>query len=207
VTSHNARAATTAVISNVSITRSAVQATDLSSADLGKPALAGSTTSDAAKGTWQVRAGGADFWGSSDQGRFLSRTVVGDAQLTVHVSSLAMTDVWAKAGLMMRSSLNANASHVSVFVTPSNGIVLQWRSSNGGTSYTSHSFAGAAPRWLRLMRDGNTFYAFCSVDGSTWDLVDFVTVTLPQSVAAGLAVTSHNTGALTTANFDSFSVD
>ena len=45
-----------------------------------------------------------------------------------------------------------------------------------------------------------------SADGQAWTAVGSVTMTLPSSVPAGLAVTSHNPSLLNTATFDDVSV-
>ena len=55
---------------------------------------------------------------------------------------------------------------------------------------------------------GGAYTAYTSADGVTWTAIANSGVTLSMSGAAlaGLAVTSHNTGALGTATFDSVSV-
>src|SRR5205814_6096063 len=54
----------------------------------------------------------------------------------------------------------------------------------------------------------NTFTAYTSSNGSTWTAVagSSVTISMSGAVLAGLAVTSHNTGALGTVTFDTGSV-
>jgi hypothetical protein len=60
------------------------------------------------------------------------------------------------------------------------------------------------PLYLKLVRSANTFTAYTSSDGVTWTLVpgSSQTIAMPSSILAGMAVTSHNTGALSTATFD-----
>ena len=173
--------------------------------DIGSPALSGSESLSGS--TITINAGGTDIWRASDQFRFGHQALTGDTELTVRLASLTRSDGWAKAGLMYRSSTAANAAYVFVCLTPSNGVALQYRSANGAAAQQKHVEAGSLPRWLKLTRSGDTFYAFHSVDGTTWDLVDFVTVDLPDTARAGLAVTAHTASTRTTAKFENLSVD
>ena len=53
-----------------------------------------------------------------------------------------------------------------------------------------------APYWVRLVRQGNSFSAYRSSNGTSWTLQGTITVTMNTSVFVGLAVTSHNDGTL-----------
>src|SRR5438876_9491419 len=70
------------------------------------------------------------------------------------------------------------------------------------------SIPGTVPAYLRVARSGNTYSTYTSSDGVTWTYVSGTSVTLSTSGAllAGLAVTSHNTTALSTATFDTFAI-
>ena len=60
--------------------------------------------------------------------------------------------------------------------------------------------AGVAPEWVRLTQVEGTFKGYTSDDGVTWQLLGSITV--DWSGEPGLAVTSHNNSALTTAVFE-----
>ena len=214
VTSHNPSSTTTATFDSFTVNGAGAPSPGtpvtppspvLTSSDINAPALAGAMTSS--NGTIQIRAAGADVWGRADQFHFARRQLTGDAEMIVRVAGLPLTHDWTKAGLMFRASLAADAPHVSVLVTPSHGVVLQWRAQSGADSQSSAGLAGTAPEWLKLVRTGDTFYAFRSENGLGWELVEFVQVDLPDAAYGGLAVTSHNPQAVTTATFDSFAVD
>ena len=217
LTSHNQANAATAVLDNLAIKgagSAAVPAAPptpplvaLTGGDVGGPGLAGSYSPDSGKGTYTLRAAGNDIWNVSDQFQFARKQLTGDVELTVRISSLGNTDSWAKAGLMLRASAQGNAAYAGVFVTPANGVVMQWRTSSGAIASSSASRPGKPPQWLRLMRDGNAFYAFSSADGKAWDLVEFTNVNLPASVLGGLVACSHNTGSVTTAVFEQMTID
>src|SRR6202022_15202 len=67
-----------------------------STADIGSPAQAGSAAY--ASGTFTVKGGGADIWGTSDQFRFVYQQMTGNGEIVARVASLTNTDPWAKAG-------------------------------------------------------------------------------------------------------------
>jgi regulation of enolase protein 1 (concanavalin A-like superfamily) len=153
---------------------------------------------DSGNNTFTVSAGGADIWGTADQFRFVYKSLSGDGSMVVRVDSVANTNAWAKAGPMIRETLDAGAKNAYAAVTPGNGVTFQWRPSTGGASSNAATAALKAPYWVRLTRTGNVFKAERSADGKTWTPqgVD-TTVAMGTSVYIGLAVTSHD-AALTT---------
>ncbi len=178
----------------------------LTAADLGTVTTAGSDSYNAASGTFTIRAAGSDIWGTADSFRFISQPSSGDLEIIARVASLTNTDPWAKAGLMIRESSAANARHATIVVTPANGVSFQWRAETGGTMQDSNTPGVAAPRWVRLVRRGNTVTGYQSADGVSWQQVGTATIALPDTALIGLAVTSHNAAALTTAVIDNVTV-
>jgi hypothetical protein len=173
--------------------------------DIGTPNVAGGQS--ISNGVISMRASGYDISSVSDECRFGHAAMPGDAELTVEVAKLSTTHAWTKAGLMFRSSTAANSAFVGLFVTPSQGIVLQWRAVNGGASSARTPVSGRPPKWLRLTRSGDSFYAFSSNDGVDWDLVETTGVNLPDTARGGLALVSHSPNTLAYADFDNFDVD
>jgi regulation of enolase protein 1 (concanavalin A-like superfamily) len=111
------------------------------------------------------------------------------------------TSAWAKAGVMFRETTGAGSRHALMLLSAANGVSFLRRDATGGTSVSTTVAGLTAPRWVRLDRSGDTFTAYHSSDGTTWALVGTDTITMPQSLLVGLAVTSHNNAALTTATF------
>ena len=56
--------------------------------------------------------------------------------------------------------------------------------------------------WARLTRVGDRLTGYISGDGISWTEVDNISVPMGTDVLVGLAVTSHNDGAISTAVFD-----
>lgn len=203
VTAHNNAQATTAVIS--SITWPGAPAPTVTSADIGSPGLAGSTSESG--GTYTIQAGGADITGVSDQFRYVYKQLNGDGAITARVSSLVRTHDWAKAGVMMRETLTNNSRHASTLISGHGQYAFQRRVSIGGSTTTSAAVAGI-PYWVRLVRTnssspgGSIFTSYVSTNGTSWTQVGSVTMPMNQTIYVGLAVTSHTNASLTTAVID-----
>jgi regulation of enolase protein 1 (concanavalin A-like superfamily) len=172
--------------------------------NIGSVGIAGSASHS--NGTWTVAGSGADIWGTSDQFRFVYRTLSGNGTITARVVTQTNSNAWAKAGVMIRESLAANSRHAMTIVTPSNGRRMQYRSSTGGSSTDVNGGTGGVPVWVRLVRSGNTFSSYRSADGVTWTLIRSQSITMGTNVYIGLAVTSHTNSALSTATFTNVTV-
>ncbi|GAA5119211.1 PQQ-dependent sugar dehydrogenase [Luteolibacter yonseiensis] len=181
--------------------------------DIGSPALAGSTTREGSFIT--IKAGGTDIWGTSDQFHFASQLRTGDFDVSVRVESVTQADLYTKTGLMVRDSLAPNARHVMALVFPSNaarnnnngGYEFQYRATTGGNATALYP---PAPQplvsypntWLRMKREGDTFIAYSSANGSDWREYSRTVLALPAQLHFGLAVTAHTGSPTTTAKFE-----
>ncbi|HEX9068930.1 MAG TPA: hypothetical protein VF807_09180, partial [Ktedonobacterales bacterium] len=175
--------------------------------DIGNATPPGSQT--LAGGVWTINGGGGDIWGIADSFRLISQTLAADGSASAHVTAQGATDPWAKAGVMLRATTDPGSPYYALFVTPSNGLTVQYRAAQGASSAQTASLAGTVPAYLLVSRVGTTFSAYTSTDGVTWTLVPGSTVTitgLTGSLLAGLAVTSHNGTALSTVVMDTVSV-
>jgi hypothetical protein len=166
--------------------------------DIGGPLPPGQDNLSSS-GAWNEVAGGGDIWGTADSFHFVSQTLAGDGTVTAHVTSQQNTSAWAKAGPMVRATTDPGSPYYGVFVTPGNGIAVQWRSTQGGSS-NQVSTSGTVPAYLMIGRytsSGSTYYtAYTSPDGSNWTAVAGSTVAIAMTgqILAGFAITSHNQG-------------
>src|SRR5207253_10126928 len=129
----------------------------------------------------------------ADHFNYMYQSASGDLTITARVATQQNTNAWAKAALMFRESTAANAADVFVFVTPGQGVNMEYRSATGATSVQLAAQAGlVAPYWIRLVRAGNTFTGFSSANGTAWTQVGTIDVTMAAAVKVGLAVTAHN---------------
>ena len=209
VTSHSQGTASAVTLDTVS-----VQATELAPpgacpsawtcADIGTvvPGPGGQTLSG---GTWNVTGFGNDIWGTADSFHFVYQALAADGSMSAQIVSQTATSAWAKGGLMMRATTDPGSPYYAIFATPSNGVAVQWRAAQGGSS-SQVATAGTVPVYVKIVRSGTTYSAYTSPDGSTWTLVPNSTKTLANltgGLLEGFAVTSHNTGQLGTVVYNS----
>jgi regulation of enolase protein 1 (concanavalin A-like superfamily) len=173
--------------------------------DVGSPARTG-TAASTGSGAFTVTGAGAAIWGSADEFQYVYQAVQGNTEIIARVGSLQVTHEGAKAGVMIRESMNAGARHASMLATGSNGWSFQYRDVLNGVSFTSPGPGGNAPGWVRLVRSANVFTAYHSTDGTSWLLVGSETIPMASSVYVGLAVGSRVSTVTTTATFTNVAV-
>ncbi|OHB55609.1 MAG: hypothetical protein A2173_01495 [Planctomycetes bacterium RBG_13_44_8b] len=165
----------------------------------GVPASVGSFT---AGPPIRVTAGGADIWGTADQFHYAYKRLSGLGSITARVVSVTNTDLWAKAGVMIRESLEPGSAHAAVVVTPGNGVSFPRRPVTNDDSESTTQAGLTAPQWVKVTRNGNTFTAEYSTDGANWEtLGTSAAVPMLSDVYVGLCLTSHNVNATCTAEF------
>jgi regulation of enolase protein 1 (concanavalin A-like superfamily) len=152
---------------------------------------------------YAVSGGGADIGGTADQFRFVYKQLSGDGSITARVDGQTNTNAAARAGVMVRETLDAGSRHATLAVTPASSITLISRAGTNGASTTTTVAGGLqAPYWVRVTRTGTTFRAECSPDGKAWTQAGAdLTLTLGASVYVGLAVSSHDAAQISTAQF------
>jgi hypothetical protein len=76
----------------------------------------------------------------------------------------------------------------------------------GDTSTVSDSWT-TLPYWVELVRSGNTFSSYVSIDGVNWTQVgSSQTINIAQTLYVGLVVDSGTNSSLASATFDNVSV-
>jgi fibronectin type 3 domain-containing protein len=169
--------------------------------DVGSTGAIGSA-SRSPSGVFTITGAGADIWGNSDAFRYVYQAATGDCDITARVVTLQNTHNAAKAGVMIRESLNANSRQAMTNLTAVNGLEFLRRTKTGGSTSGVAVSGVSAPSWVRLVRSGNTFTSYRSSDGVNWTTVGSVTITMSTNVYIGLLVCSHVNGTLCTATLD-----
>jgi outer membrane protein assembly factor BamB len=152
-------------------------------------------------GTWNEIGGGGDIWGTADSFHIVAQTLPADGTVTAHVTAQQATSPWARAGPMIRAGPTPDAPYYGVFATPGNGIAVQWRATQGGTS-TQLLIPGTVPVYLMIGRYTTTsttpqtlYTAYTSTDGRSWTAIPGSTIALNIAGSlAGFAITSHAQG-------------
>jgi hypothetical protein len=151
-------------------------------------------------GTFTMTASGADIWAvngvEADEFHYAYKMLSGAGSITAKVVSVGNTDPWAKAGVMIRESLNPDSAHAFACITPSYGVAMQYRPSTGGTSANYNQTGVAAPYWVKLERSvSGLFTVSQSANGTSWQPVTGAvaqTIPMATNVYIGLALTAHN---------------
>jgi len=152
--------------------------TQLDFASSGNPAFGGQP------GVFVVPGAGTDIWGTVDSFKYVWQDVIpGDATLIARVVADQHTHPFAKAGLMMRNSLNPSAASVILDVKPGGGVEFMVRTSYGAETKYVAGGALALPGWLKLVKSRYNFIAFTSTDGASWDVVGTTSASLSENGA------------------------
>jgi len=163
--------------------------------------------SETADGTILMSAIGTDIWGTADQFRYAYKSLSGDGSVVARVDAVGNSNEWAKAGVMIRETLDTSSAHAMVVVTPTSGVSFQRRPEAGASSLHTTQAGLAAPYWVKLTRSGNTFTAERSADGVTWvSITDDPAASIEEipmgtEVFVGLALTSHDANIETGARY------
>ena len=152
---------------------------------------------------------GPDGEAVADSFYFVNQTLTGDGTITARVTSLSgqvssnpgneapslsntrpgLAD-WAKAGILITPSTAEGSAYAAVMVTGSRGVRFQYDYTHDRAGLPGQ-VAATSPRWLRLVRSGDTITGYDSADGQSWTKIDSVRLSgLPSTVNFGLFVTS-----------------
>jgi ABC-type transport system involved in multi-copper enzyme maturation permease subunit len=148
----------------------------------------------------------------SDSFYFVHQTLAGNGSITVRVTSLtglvspnggivpgpnpeknfvrAVPQPWAKAGIIIEKSARPGSPYAAMMVTGQHGVRMQYNYTQDAPGLPGAASA-SSPRWLRLVRSGDTLTGYDSADGMHWIRVGAAGLAgMPTTVQAGLFVTS-----------------
>ncbi len=169
-------------------------------------------------GAFTISAAGPQVGGTADGMHFVYQSITGDTTVLARVANVQgmRSGTGARAGVMIRESLNANLAHAySLYCTNIGGTSggpkaeFLWRATTGGGTSFVDSGIISAPYWVKMVRAGNTFSAYISATGSTWtQLGSTQTISMAANAYVGLAVSSDDSSnnSLVTATIDNVSV-
>ncbi|WP_411828017.1 DUF1349 domain-containing protein [Luteolibacter sp. AS25] len=205
VTSHDVSTRCRAAIYNVSIS-SRPLGYFTSAVSVGDPEISGGIGHG--DGAYVLDGSGWDISSTADEFFYASQVRSGSQTIVARVTGVEKTNTWAKGGVMIRESLNADAKHVMVAVRPNKQVYMLYRNSTGGTTVSTTLTGDAVnPKWIKLVRNGNVFTGSYSTDGSNWTTLSTQTVTMASKVEVGLATTSRNISKSCTAVFDELLIE
>lgn len=178
------------------------------SGNIGSTGGFGSECYTSASGNYAVTGAGNLANTSVDGFRFIYATLNGNGSITAKINSLTTTNNH-KAGVMIRESLANNARHASSLIARASGAWrTQWlyrTTAGGNAALTQPTTTTTPPYWVRITRSGNTFTAFRSSNGTTWNQTGSTTIAMGTTTYIGLAVASGVTTGSATAAINSVS--
>jgi len=161
----------------------------------GYPASVGSFT-EGPVGTFTMTAAGSNIGGTADEFHFAYKTLTGPGSITARIDSIQNTHDQAKAGVMIRETLDPDSAHAFACVAPVDGVGSRGRTATGGGSFSTFQADITAPHWVKLERDvAGNFTVSHSTNGSTWQPVELsapTAIPMDATVYVGLALTSRN---------------
>jgi len=186
-----------AKFSNASITDSGnVSNVDWTSVDIGTDLNTGNTSieehSIAIKAPIPRTSRFSDISAEQDSFRFVYKQMENGAFIA-RLDYQTNSFVWAKAGIMLRDSIEPDSKFVMLLATPSvNGIRVHYRSEVGEDCKDISKRNVSFPVWFKIVRENETVRFYISNDEivSTWELFSELQIKLNKSVYAGFAVTS-----------------
>ena len=133
----------------------------------------------------------------SDRFTFVRQPMTGDGSITVRVTSLAGrepadlgTEPWAKAGVMVKQGTSQGSTYAAVMATGAHGVRMQHDYVND-VAGPAGAVSETSPRWLRLVRTGDTLTGYASTDGARWTEVGTARLEgLDDTAEVGLFVAS-----------------
>jgi endoglucanase len=172
------------------------------SIDIGEPLIKGGQRV-LATDCLEVFGAGRDVFEGNDECHFISRNAEDHFELSASLTPPVDSHTYAKAGLMYRADLNADAPIVIVSLNPDGTCTFAYRRKAGARITENRIVPAGQTRTLRLVRDGTRFQA-TALDGDDKPLAT-QSADLPDLAAAkgniGLFVLSHEAMLLSKATF------
>ena len=169
-------------------------------ADIGAVGTPGHVQGNPIDFDWFAEGAGGDIWGTADSFLYAYQPLR-DGSVVTSVVSQSATHPFAKAGVMIRQTLDPGSPQVILDVKPDGGIEFMTRATPGGETTFIAGAAAVPPTEvaLYLIRSGDLVSAsFCFPSTCT----QLGSVQSPAGeVLAGLAVTSHDPSTLNHVHF------
>jgi RHS repeat-associated protein len=205
-TTGNVVVATSGVASNGIAFTVTLIPTAWTDADVGAVGLAGSATYSISSEIFTVNGSGQGVFSNADELNFVYQPLSGDGSIVARVVSLTGSSS-PPAGVMIRETLNTNATSAFTAYRSTTMFFVERPTTGASSSYQTGT-GGSLPYWVGLVRAGNDFTSYASLDGVNWVQVGTTqTITMAQNVYIGLAVSSDDNTSLSTAVFDNVSLN
>jgi len=115
----------------------------------------------------------------------------GNCEIVAQVAKISPgTQDWASGGVMVRESFGAESKFFAVGCTRGHGIQNFVRTEESAAVAVQENCSNCnPPSWLRIVRQGNHFTSFKSMDGRIWLQISEADVPMKKSVWVGVFTT------------------
>jgi hypothetical protein len=154
-----------------------------------------STTLEKPDGTLNfiLTAGGAPLADKADALGFAfgQAKMKGDCEIVVQVANISPgKQAWAAGGAMLRENFSAGSKFFAVACTRGHGIQNFVRTADSAAIATQENCTDCnPPTWLKIVRQGNHFTSYKSMDGRIWLEVSQADLSMKKNVWAGVFTT------------------
>lgn len=160
---------------------------EYSVANIGAGSQMGAYSADFDNKTISVSFNGGLYWGSLDSGFFLYKNMAGAFSYSTRLENVDSPTAQSRAGIMVRTSLDANSAYYALFVTDGRGVVWQARPAAGKETVATMQSGVSGPVFLRVVRNSaGVVTGQFSADGQIWQTLGSITSDL-SDVKIGLA--------------------
>ncbi len=141
-----------------------------------------------------VIGSGKKLTGVSDECAFLYQQYIGDVDISVKVQYMSKVIHDPFCGVMIRNQLTSTSRNAAVIwpYRSNNPVSMKVRRNDGNGMIDVTKKPSGYGSWIRLKRNGNTFTSFRSDNGSNWTIAGTDTISMSDTVYAGLIVCSGN---------------
>ena len=138
-----------------------------------------------------------------DEGYFIYQPWQGDVQIVTRVTDSTAANPFGRAGLMIRANLEEE-SPTALLATDQHRTQLFFRKRvDYGQLLPSH---GIAKPWIKLIRRGDNFAGYNSLDGVQWTWLGSVVLPMPTQIFVGFSIGSAQPDQVYQARFDNLRV-
>jgi hypothetical protein len=146
---------------------------------------------------YTIETGAANNSQTGDNLATIAQTLCGDFSIEVKIEAVT-SNGWA--GLTARESAAPGSKMVGMYSNL--GSIVRWESRSIDSAPKSiNLFSRPFPYWLRLVRQGNLFIGYYSVNGSSYSIVNLQSIPLGSCLEVGVAAFTTIPGQTATAVF------
>ncbi len=141
---------------------------------------------------------------TQDEVSFAGLTLCGNGSITAQVTGISGSTLgWA--GIIMRETGAANAKKAQLMTNLNFLARREFRYVTGGQAYPQQ-FPSNDRRWLRLVRQGNQFIGYTSINGINWFETMAANIPMNACIEVGLVITNYHWVSTVNATFANVSI-